>query len=468
MIPEETPGLHLDGIHRVTEYRVSRNRSRLPAQHKIDFIDYLTHLVQGERGLDGDLRSRLRSLLEEGDRFRQWEGILDFLFRLEKSGRFRFVGKENGEGGTCYRFLDVDSRVAVLMPAPPVSLRTVEPDYSRSYPPLPYPMPTSATTLAEAMRRLCRREVIERRLADMVVLRLDGAEPLVVGSIEGQRYDGSPRFLPRYIDEHVLENGRCFLVSDLRCDPVLKAHPAGKGFRTMGAFPLRPDAGHGPLGVMESWRLIPGGFPEETIRSLVTFAHFLAGLIANVRHLEGLIFVDAVAGVFNRRSFDEILLNREVARADRGEDKVALLWVDLDDFKAINDRCGHPVGDQVLREVARLMRDRLRPLVDSVARVGGDEFAVILPGMSNVEAAQGVAERLLASVTEYDFSYLSRAMPGSVSLSIGGAVYNGQPGAGKRARKDPRGELIERADRALYQAKEAGKNRVVIWDEEVC
>ncbi|MCK4546771.1 MAG: GGDEF domain-containing protein [Candidatus Eisenbacteria sp.] len=445
---------------------MSAGRSRFPTQRRMDFVDYLTGLMEKRRGLEDGRRSSLRALVEETDRFLQWEGILDFLFLLDRDGMFRFLGKENGEKGLCYRFLDVDSKVAVVIPAPPVSLRTVEPDRARSYPLCPCPMPTSVTALGEAMRRLCRREVLERRLGEMVVLRPKGTQALVVGRLDGQRYDGSPRFLPRYIDEHVLKGGRCFLVSDLRSDPVLRAHPAGRGFGTMGAFPLCPDPGHAPLGVMEIWRLPRGGFEEENVRSLAGFGRFLAGLIANVEHLEKLIFVDAVAGVFNRRCFDEVLLGREIARADRAGNKVGLLLVDVDDFKTINDTCGHPVGDQVLREVARLMRDRLRPLVDSVARVGGDEFAVILPGMSSVDAARRVAERLKVAVTEFDFPHLSRAMPGPVGLSIGGAVHDGGTDSDRRPLKDPKGELVDRADRALYQAKEAGKNRVVIWEEE--
>jgi len=430
-------------------------------------VAYLRDLIGSGRALDEDTRSRLRALVEERDRFRQWEGLLDLFFRLDREGKFRFLGKENGERGLFYRFQDRESRSAVVIPAPPVSFRGADPAAGRNPFLYPCPMPTSAATLAEVLRRSCRRELIERRFADMVVLRMDGADASVVGCPEGLTYDGTPRFLPHYIDEHVRRAGRCFLIADLRWDAMLRTDPVGRCFRSMGAFPLKPDAGRPPIGVLEVWRRAPGTFADETVEFLVAYASFAANLAANVSHLEGLIFIDAVAGVFNRRSFDEILLDREIARADRSEQKLALLLVDIDDFKAINDTCGHPVGDRVLREIARLVRDRLRPLVDSVARMGGDEFAVLLPGMSDVDAARRVAERLLESVVGFDFTHLGRAMPDQVSLSIGGAVYNGGSSSGARSRKDPRSQLIENADQALYEAKEAGKNRVVVWDEEI-
>ncbi len=446
---------------------MTRTGSRSADPQRVNFIAYLGDLMGSGRALDEDTRSQLRALVEERDRFRQWEGLLNLFFRLDREGTFRFLGKENGERGFSYRFQDTASRSTVVIPAPPVSFRNADPHRARMPFLYPCPMPISAAALTESLRRSCRRELIERHLGDMVVLRVEGAEASVIGGPEGRTYDGTPRFLPHYVDEHVLGEGRCLLIADLRCDSVLRTDPVGRYFRSMGAFPLKPDAGRSPIGVLEVWRRAPGAFADETADFLAAFASFAANLAANVNHLEGLIFMDAVAGIFNRRSFDEILLDREIARADRSEQKIALLLVDIDDFKAINDTCGHPVGDRVLREVARLMRDRLRPLVDSVARLGGDEFAVLLPGMSEVDAARRVAERLLESVAEFDFTHLGRAMPGRVSLSIGGAVYDGRGNAGGRSRKDPKSQLIESADQALYEAKEAGKNRVVVWEEEI-
>lgn len=448
---------------------MASGRSRSSGQERIDFIAYLRRLAEGEdaRRLDPETRGRLRALLEEGDRFRQWEGVVDFLFRLDRDGLFRFLGSENGERGTCYRFLDTTSRSAVVVPAPPVAVRTIEPDRARGRLVYPCPIPTSAEALAESLRRLCHREALERRLADLVILRLEGEEVHLVGRPAELAYTGSPRFMPEYVDEHVVRLGQSLLVSDLRGDPALETHPACGSFGAVGVFPLRPETGQPSLGLMEAWRVRAGEMAPETADFLAAFASFLAGLIVNVRHLEGLIFMDAVTEVYNRRSFDEVLLDREVARADRGESRVALLLADVDDFKVINDTCGHPVGDRVLWEVGRLLRDRLRPLVDFVARVGGDEFAVILPGVSSVDATRRVAERLLNTVADFDFSGPSRAISGPVSLSVGGAVYNGKRRAQARARKDARGQLVERADQALYRAKEKGKGRVFVWDEEV-
>jgi len=433
----------------------------------LDFITYLTGLLRSGRVEDAGVRSRLQALLEERDRFRQWQGVLDLFLDLERGGRFRFLGEQNGARGTSYRFLDTVSRATLVVPAPPLTVRTIEPGRARIHLPYPCPIPTSAATLAESLGRLCEREVIARRLADTVVLRLGGDEVHVVGNPEGEPLDFSQRLLPEYVEEHVVRGGRCVLVSNLRQDPMLRGFWACGTFGAVAIFPLKVEGGQPCLGVMEAWRRAAGDLPDEALDFLSTFASFLAGLAANVRYLESLIFMDTVTGVYNRRSFDEMLLDREMARADRGEEKVALLLADMDDFKAINDRCGHPTGDRVLREVARLLSEKLRPLVDSVARVGGDEFAVVLPGMSSPEGARTVADRLLSLVGEFDFSLLYGALPARVGLSIGGVVYSGESGSGEKERRAAKARLIERADEALYRAKAEGKNRAFVLDEEV-
>lgn len=165
---------------------------------------------------------------------------------------------------------------------------------------------------------------------------------------------------------------------------------------------------------------------------------------ASRAHLEHAATHDALTGLLNRAALTETL-----SRPGRHRSPAALLFLDLDGFKAINDTFGHPVGDEVLQVVSdrltRNMRDR-----DVIARLGGDEFVVVLTAPCTPEQAQGAAERLLTG--------LQAPMPSSVgplhvSASIGlvTALGDASPEA-----------LLERADQVMYQAKRAGKNRVVL------
>ncbi|WP_420143128.1 diguanylate cyclase [Sphingobium sp.] len=164
--------------------------------------------------------------------------------------------------------------------------------------------------------------------------------------------------------------------------------------------------------------------------------------------LELLSHVDGLTGVANRRRFDE-MLRRELARVRRQGGTMALIMVDIDHFKLLNDHHGHLVGDARLQEVAATLMTCARRGGDLVARYGGEEFAVLLPGADVGEAAV-VAERMRAAVEAQGL--VSPAPGGVVTVSIG------------LAQADPDGEeaqsLIDRADRALYEAKHGGRNRV--------
>ena len=156
---------------------------------------------------------------------------------------------------------------------------------------------------------------------------------------------------------------------------------------------------------------------------------------------------DALTGAKNRRFLMDVL-EREVAREHREESGLALLLVDVDEFKRTNDACGHVFGDYVLREVAALIaRDTRR--TDCLARYGGDEFAVVLTDTTR-NGAEIFAERLRGSVelTRFALDLVSR----SITISIGVAHWAreiGTPAA-----------FLAAADTALYAAKAAGRNRV--------
>lgn len=159
---------------------------------------------------------------------------------------------------------------------------------------------------------------------------------------------------------------------------------------------------------------------------------------------------DGLTGLYNHRYFVDAL-ERETARAKRYRRHLALLMIDLDGFKLINDTCGHPQGDQVLRQVARLLLQTVR-FVDIVARYGGDEFSILLPE-TNSKGATKIAMRVLREVRNAPFLYENRIFP--LSVSIGGSVYNQSQSAGT---------LLRETDQALYKAKRGGRDRLVFWD----
>lgn len=168
------------------------------------------------------------------------------------------------------------------------------------------------------------------------------------------------------------------------------------------------------------------------------------------RELTGAANRDELTGVLNRRGFDDEL-RTELERAARYGGHTALLLLDLDHFKQVNDTFGHPVGDVVLKAIAKEIGDAVRA-VDRVGRWGGEEFAVLLPE-TETAAARHVARRINQVVGQR--VVIAEGHKIRVTTSVGVTVHD--PAAGPVSAD----ELVERADRALYEAKEAGRDRVV-------
>ncbi|HQC72347.1 MAG TPA: sensor domain-containing diguanylate cyclase [Candidatus Competibacteraceae bacterium] len=168
-----------------------------------------------------------------------------------------------------------------------------------------------------------------------------------------------------------------------------------------------------------------------------------------------LALFDALTGLPNRRLFmDRFQLC--LLTAERNGEALALLYVDLDDFKAINDQLGHDAGDEVLREAASRMRDLLRSN-DTVCRWGGDEFLILLPNAAGVPATSAIAERLIARITA---PMTCDGNPCRVSASVGLALF---PEHGREW-----SALRKAADAALYEAKHRGKCQWVVASCESC
>jgi diguanylate cyclase (GGDEF)-like protein len=187
---------------------------------------------------------------------------------------------------------------------------------------------------------------------------------------------------------------------------------------------------------------------EINPRSLERSLRYALKLGESLEALRRLATRDELTGLLNRREYDRIL-SEEEDRARRFGQPLALVVIDIDLFKSINDLHGHAAGDAVLREVAARIADSIRT-VDRAARIGGEEFALILVQTDGASAFE-VARRAIGSVARSPVT--AGALSIAVTASAGVAVI---PADGRTAR-----ELFEAADRALYAAKEAGRNRVV-------
>jgi diguanylate cyclase (GGDEF)-like protein len=184
--------------------------------------------------------------------------------------------------------------------------------------------------------------------------------------------------------------------------------------------------------------------------ALIVTANFSGGLLNRQRvqalltehRLAQMAHVDALTGLASRRRVEDFL-RQEIAELAQGQG-LCLIIVDIDHFKQVNDTFGHNTGDDVLRGVARLMQQRVR-VEDLIGRWGGEEFLVICVD-SSLDAAVELAERLRQRLLQHSFAQVGTK---TASFGVASATPNDTPGS-----------LVERADRALYLAKQSGRNQV--------
>ena len=218
-----------------------------------------------------------------------------------------------------------------------------------------------------------------------------------------------------------------------------QGHPLGSACAAPLVF------GERVLGVLVA--LSPGAtvFLPQDVQALETYAGHAAIALSNARLVEQLerdASTDPLTGLANKRAF-ELAYGAELSRAARKDHTVALVLIDIDHFKEVNDTFGHPFGDRVLVAVAKALCSAVRAH-DTVARLGGEEFAMLVPD-ANLEEAREIAERARALIADVE-------IPGAALSSSAGA-------AATSAGPERSGELFEAADRALYEAKRLGRGR---------
>jgi diguanylate cyclase (GGDEF)-like protein len=221
-----------------------------------------------------------------------------------------------------------------------------------------------------------------------------------------------------------------------------------EGRPTITAAALQPGKGEGMLML---WRPPGGRAWDEEEHALVRAAADVIGIMLAHQALQAEMFrqarTDPLTGLMNRRAFLEEL-SRRLDRLDREKQPGALLYLDLDNFKPVNDQLGHEAGDAALRAAAQLLRGAVRP-TDLVARLGGDEFALWLDG-ADQRIATGRAQRLLNDAP-LALAHVSLNAETPISFSIGIAVR-------ESGTNEDLSHMVMRADTAMYAAKRAGKS----------
>jgi diguanylate cyclase (GGDEF)-like protein len=212
----------------------------------------------------------------------------------------------------------------------------------------------------------------------------------------------------------------------------------------------------GVLGVVCAQHTEAGRYDEENVQALTALAHQAAVALENIR-LFRKATTDNLTGLFLRAYFDK-KLEEQLFKARRYGYRVSMMLLDLDNFKQINDTLGHAAGDVVLQEVGQTIGHSIR-VQDVAARYGGDEFAVLLPGIP-VEGCLEVAARIKGRVEALNFPVLARTGNSRITISIGIATVAPDSGTDLAS-------LYETADHALYEAKRTGKNRVLARDEKL-
>lgn len=256
---------------------------------------------------------------------------------------------------------------------------------------------------------------------------------------------------PEGLSRRVWKTGRALVLSDFAKERPGAVHPQLLSLGRQAAVCLPLQIRDRSLGVMWVHFNAPRDFSEEDLHLLSSFANQAAVAIENARlfaETRRLADTDELTGLCNHRYFYQ-LLHGEIRRAVRYARPLSLIMLDIDHFKAFNDRHGHLAGDDVLRELAQVLRKNSRE-VDSVARYGGEEFAVILPE-TDLSHAAIQAERIRSAV-EGTIQVEGKEHPLTVSIGVASLV-----GEDERAE-----DLVRLADRALYRAKAAGRNRVCV------
>lgn len=328
---------------------------------------------------------------------------------------------------------------------------------------------TGDLSVSELFHLLVRRaaRALSVSHCSVVLARPGDTQASVVAAFENPGLQQLTIQLERYPElKAALDSGQPVLVEDLDTHPLYEGvrHVWGiEGIevpiRSVIALPFSVDRGQYGVFLVrrtrDQERFGPADleFAQAVITAAVAViqrAQMVESTMADNARLEQLAQTDPLTQLLNRRALTE-RITAEMERALRYDSTMALLMIDLDHFKRVNDTFGHLVGDDVLRDVGQLLGDTIRAS-DIVARYGGEEFLVLLPETDDA-GAESFAERIRDAIDQHPFASESVPEPLRLTASVGVAVY-------PAARIESVEDLFARADAALYRAKADGRNRV--------
>jgi diguanylate cyclase (GGDEF)-like protein len=311
--------------------------------------------------------------------------------------------------------------------------------------------------LVEAVARETCKAIPEAEAVSLVHRGAGDRSGLVIDGFDR----GSDKFLRRPMKEGegaagwVMTHGAPRRIGDLSADDDVASQGGAHGIRSWLGVPLFMYGGC--EGVISVQSTHARAFRADHQRLLESLALQIAAALQNA-HLYELAMVDGLTGLFMRRYFDA-RIEEEIERSKRYGSVFSVVMMDVDDFKSFNDAHGHLIGDRVLRGIANVVKSQMRG-VDTAARYGGEEIAVILPRTELVNA-YNVGERIRGAIAELRITTDSDSSPAlRVTASFGIAAYPESKAANGE-------DLVGRADRALYRAKATGKNRVELyWSDD--
>lgn len=428
----------------------------------IDFRELLERVLPIEQLGPLD-RLSVQRALESGVSRQLEAAALMALDRLEEGGSIRRVPGEVPESGRVVRYAPRDglSMITLELPGPVVEDGIVA--WPRAS------LPSRAAAGLDQVRRLVRLDdpglVADPRSSDSRVQQLeqlDRAGRELLRALSVRFYDGEHPYEaseeapvdPALVERARREPDNLFYCPNTAASARLAPLAVRRGVPALAVCAV-PGSDGEPLGAIEVRAPADPAYGPDDLARVALLAEAFGVVLERTARVEQLVFVDALTGTYNR-SYFELQARNEIARAQREGAPMALLIVDVDDFKAFNTAYGYEAGNQVLMQVAHTLRRGVRPF-DTVARWGGEEFVVLLTApvqaddvMTISERQRGAVQRLALRLEGLD----GRLHRVSVTVSIGVALY---PEHGATV-----SDLWRAANEALLEAKRLEKNRVVV------